>query len=86
MYNFYMDDLSLQVSMSELRDNLAAYLDLVEHGKTITITRHGKPSAELRTAERATPIDLEALEAFRASLGVEVEESIIIKMRQGERY
>ena len=72
--------------MSELRDNLAAYLDLVEHGKTVTITRHGKPSAELKSAENAEPIDVERLEAFRTSLGVEVETNLIVEARRGERY
>ena len=72
--------------MTEFRDNLAAYLDLVERGKTVTITRRGKPSAELKPTESAEPIDVEALEAFRASLGVHVETNIIVEARQGERY
>ncbi len=78
--------LPLQVGMAEFRDNLSAYLDLVEGGKTVTITRHGKPSAELRTAENAEAIDIEGLEAFRASLGVQSGESVIVKARQDERY
>lgn len=72
--------------MSEFRDNLAAYLDLVERGKKVTITRHGKPSAELRTAESAEAIDIEGLAAFRETLGVQVKTNAIVEARQGERY
>ena len=81
-----MDDLPLQVSIGEFRDKLAAYLELVERGETVTITRHGRPDVELQIAENTQAIDPEALEVFRASLGVQVEESIIVKARQVERY
>lgn len=80
------ESLPLQISMSEFRDNLAAYLDLVERGKTVTITRHGKPSAELRATEPVEPIDIGELEAFRTSLGVQTKESVVVRLRQGERY
>lgn len=86
MYNLYMNDLPLQVSMTEFRDNLAAYLDVVEQGKTVTILRRGKPSAELTSAKHAEAIDLVELEAFRASVGVQVKESVVVKARQDERY
>lgn len=63
--------LPLTVTMSEFRDNLAAYLDAVEQGRIVTITRHGRPSARLETARAApAPIDAADLRAFRASLGV----------------
>ena len=80
------DPLPLQVNITDFRDNLAAYLDLAERGKTVVITRHGKPSAELRIASVAEAIDVEGLAAFRASLGVQSEENVIVKARRGERY
>ena len=87
MYNNLVEkSLPLQVSMAEFRDNLAAYLDLVERGGTVTITRHGKPRAELKAVRDVEAMDIEGLEAFRASLAVRVEESVIVKARQDERY
>ena len=91
MYNNRMKEpLPLQVSMAEFRDNLAAYLDLVERGGTVTITRHGKPSAELKAIGDGEAIDeaidIAGLETFRTSLNVRVEESPILKARQDERY
>ncbi len=37
----------IQISTSELRQRIADYLSLVEHGEEITIERHGKPIARL---------------------------------------
>ena len=81
-----MDNLPLRVNITDFRDNLAAYLDLAERGKTVVITRHGKPSAELRMVPSAEAIDVEDLAAFRASLGAQSEENVIVKARRGERY
>lgn len=79
--------LPTEVTMTEFRDNLSAYLDAAESGKTITITRRGRPSATLAAAgEIADAIDLGALRAFRESLGVRTDESIIVRARQDERY
>jgi prevent-host-death family protein len=79
--------LPTEVTMTEFRDNLSAYLDAAESGKTITITRRGRPSATLTAAgEIADAIDLGALRAFRESLGVRIDESIIVRARQDERY
>ena len=73
--------------MTEFRENLAAYLDAVEGGKTITITRRGRPSAKLEAARgTAQAIDLDELRAFRESLGVRTGDSVIVRARQGERY
>ena len=48
----------------------------------------------LRLVERIPPedaanveaIDIEGLESFRNSLGVQVETSVVLEARQGERY
>ena len=79
--------LPLEVTMSEFRENLSAYLDAVEHGKTVRITRRGKPSAILTSAAETVPaIDLNDLQAFRANLDVKVGSSTIVSLRQDERY
>ena len=43
-YVRYMDDVTLQ----ELRDNGEAVLDRVQAGESLTVTRAGRPVAELR--------------------------------------
>jgi prevent-host-death family protein len=35
------------IGIQELRDNLSRYLEELSQGKTFTITRHGKPIAQL---------------------------------------
>lgn len=35
------------IALSEFRANASAMIDLVEHGETVRILRHGKPVAEL---------------------------------------
>lgn len=73
--------------MTEFRENLAAYLDAVEGGETITITRRGRPSAQLGAAREETrAVALDELRAFRESLGVHAEDSVIVRARRGERY
>ena len=79
--------LPTEVTASALRDNLAAYLDAAERGATITITRRGRPSLQLAvTGETPEALDLTDLRAFRASLGVSVEQSVVVAARQDERY
>ena len=79
--------LPLKVTMSEFRDNLSAYLDAVQEGKTVTITRRGRPSAVLTGAtEVPEAIDLDDLKAFRASLNVDADSSVVVRSRQVERY
>lgn len=79
--------LPLEVTMSEFRENLSAYLDAAENGATITITRRGRPSAKLAAAEEAPEaINLAGLKAFRASLGVRAQESAVVTTRRDERY
>ena len=79
--------LPTEVTASALRDNLAAYLDAAERGTTITITRRGRPSLQLAlVGETPEALDLEELRAFRASLGVRLEQSGVVVARQDERY
>jgi prevent-host-death family protein len=66
-----------EVSLRELRNHAGAVLDSVMRGRTVTVTRKGKPVAELRPiADEGTPatrlaqcwqtipvVDLDALRA-----------------------
>jgi prevent-host-death family protein len=51
-----------QYGVAEAKNNFTHLLDRVEAGENITITRHGKPVAELRAAPKQT------LEERRAAL------------------
>ena len=43
------------IALSEFRANASAMIDLVEHGETVRILRHGKPVAELVPVRAAEP-------------------------------
>ena len=43
-----MVQVSLQVSLEEIQQNLRAYLQRVEAGETIVIVRAGQPVAEVK--------------------------------------
>lgn len=61
-------------SIAQAKDQLSKLVDEVLDGKDVTITRHGKPVAELRPAaarpapKSTTPELLERLRQFRESL------------------
>lgn len=58
------------VGVYDAKTQLPKLLDEVERGKTITITRHGRPVARLVPAGRqlrSVKDAIEALEAFRAT-------------------
>ena len=42
--------------VAEAKNNFTQLLDRVEAGESITITRHGKPVAELKAAARERPV------------------------------
>lgn len=48
------------VSIRDLRNHGGVVLNQVSHGETLTVTRDGKPVAELRPLNRA-PLSAEAL-------------------------
>ncbi len=61
-----MDD----VKLTELRQNLPAYLKQVEKGRELRITSRGKPVARLLPAEGATEEARARLEALRKTARV----------------
>lgn len=46
--------------VAEAKNNFTHLLDRVEQGETVTITRHGKPVAEIKAATRQKPLPNEA--------------------------
>jgi prevent-host-death family protein len=53
------------VSVAEAKDRLAALLSAAEAGETITITRHGKPVAELRPPSARKTFDPKSIDWIR---------------------
>lgn len=56
------------ISQRELRNESAAVMDAVEAGEAITITRNGRPVAELRPSEEAETAPLDAIQDLFAAL------------------
>jgi prevent-host-death family protein len=53
------------VSVAEAKDRLTSLLTAAEAGETITITRHGRPVAELRPIGRQRTFDPRSIEWIR---------------------
>ena len=77
-----------EVSLAEAKAHLSELLDRVERGEEVVITRRGKPVARVSgIRRRRQPIDLAALEAFRASLPFQEKPSVeIIREMRDARY
>jgi len=77
------------VSLAEAKARLSELVDRVVSGEKITITRRGKPVAQLApTLEPRKPIDIAALRAITDAMpkSSEVAGKFIRKIRDGERY
>lgn len=57
-----------QYGVAEAKNNFTHLLERVERGETVTITRHGKPVAELRATPKLT---LEERRAFMREFAAE---------------
>ena len=68
-------------NMSEARASIAKLLDEVERGESVTITRHGRPAAQLVAPRRANPA---AADLFHAAnrLAIELEEARLRPLRE----
>ena len=49
-----------QYGVAEAKNNFTHLLERVEEGERITITRHGKPVAEIRSIPKERPLPTEA--------------------------
>jgi prevent-host-death family protein len=59
------------VSIKEAKNRLPEVVRLAEAGERVTITRNGKPVADLVPHQRKGGIDLEALAEFKRTHGIE---------------
>jgi prevent-host-death family protein len=57
-------------SISEVKNRLSSYVDLVRHGETVVITDRGRPVAHLVPAERSRDVDTEHLRLSLEQQGV----------------
>lgn len=63
--------MGITVSIREAKNRLPELARLAEAGETVTVTRNGRPVADIVPHKRKGGIDFEAIEAFRRELGVE---------------
>lgn len=61
-------------TMSEARAALARLLDEVERGESVTITRHGRPAAQLVAPRNTNPAAADLIHAANR-LAIELEEA-----------
>jgi prevent-host-death family protein len=80
------------VGSYEAKTHLPQLLERVEHGETITITRHGKPVARLVPAAASTPrsdvaATIAAMQAFQEQEGPTLGGKITIRelIDEGQR-
>jgi prevent-host-death family protein len=84
-----MDEI-LDVQASDAKARLAELLNEVERGRTIRITRHGRPIARLvpegRSREAEAAEAMEALRALRGKVGKAPLTEILASRREGLKY
>ena len=77
--------------LSEFRANVAAMIDLVEHGDTVRILRHGKPVAELVPVKADTAAKIPSWKRPIEPLNIQWPKGMsgakmIIEERENARY
>lgn len=77
-----------KVSVVQAKAHFSEILAKVESGQDVLITRRGEPVARLSGVERArNPLQLDAIDAFRASLTPVSERSAdLIRRMRDESY
>ena len=77
------------VKLADAKAHLSELIDRVQSGETVSITRHGKPVAQLVPAKpKRKPIDIAALEALTDGQPYQEESAgdFIRRMRDEDRY
>jgi prevent-host-death family protein len=77
------------VALAEAKAHLSALIDAVEAGESISITRHGKPVAQLIAAEKPPkPLDIAKLRAHLATMPMQEEDGgeFMRRIRDEARY
>jgi len=77
----------LEINIKELRDQLAQFINQVEAGEEIAITRRGKVVARLITPPQ-TPAQFPDLTEFRASIKLKGEGALetLLHLREETNY
>lgn len=77
------------ISLTDAKARLGEFIDRVEAGEVIVITRRGRPVARLTgLANPRQPIDKASLEAVTKGMppASQDEEGLVRRMRDGDRY
>lgn len=77
---------AVRITYSEARRSLAELLERAAQGERITITRRGKPVAELGPALPSPKLNLARLRDVRAQVGEAGGENGVLLAREQERY
>jgi prevent-host-death family protein len=79
-----------EIQSSEAKARLPHYLDQVERGETLVITRHGRPIAHLVPAPELdhdrVRRALEQISALRQSVGKMTLDEILAARHEGHKY
>lgn len=76
----------MEIPYSQARRSLSDLLERAAQGERITITRHGKPIAELGPTAARPRLDLARLKAIRAKVKGAGAENGVLLARKQERY
>ncbi|HEX7022360.1 MAG TPA: type II toxin-antitoxin system prevent-host-death family antitoxin [Trueperaceae bacterium] len=76
----------MEVTYSEARRSLAELLERAARGERITITRRGRPAAELGPSRSHPTLDLEKLARMRAQVNEQPLENGVLLAREDERF
>lgn len=76
----------MKVTYSEARRSLAELLERAARGERITITRHGKPMADLGPTAVRPRLDLSELKALRRKVSKVPLANGVLLAREQERY
>jgi antitoxin (DNA-binding transcriptional repressor) of toxin-antitoxin stability system len=73
----------LSTGFTKFRRNAAAYLDKVEHGETVIVTRHGRPIAEISAPTNSIEIKSWKRPALRLPVrGISLSKAILSDRRK----
>jgi len=76
----------MEITYSQARRLFSDLLERAAQGERITITRHGKPVAELGPIAARPRLDLARLKAIRAKVKGTKTENGVLLAREQERY
>lgn len=76
----------MEVSVRELRENLAKVLRQAEEGEEITVTRKGKAIVKLVSSKAPSGLELDELATFRKTLGIRSKHNPVLSLRKDERF